>query len=78
MADFQNFAVTRQSAANVNVPTHRLEAQLTDSGTGAMLADFTGDNAVEWPSVLATLTTQQQDQIASDLAQQVLLWKAGL
>lgn len=78
MPDFNNFAVTRQDAANINVPTHKFEGKITDSTSGATLADFTGANAVLWPSVLSTLTATQQDQIATNLAQQILEMKAGL
>lgn len=78
MPDFNNFAVIRTTAANVNVPTHRFEGQLTDSSTGAVLADYTGGNALAWPGVLATLTSEQQDEIAQDLAQRIILLKAGL
>jgi hypothetical protein len=78
MPDFSNFAVTRTDAANINVPTHRFVGTLLDSGTGATLADYTGPNALAWPSVLSTLTIAQQDEIANQIAMQVMLMKAGL
>lgn len=78
MPDMQNFAVTRKAAAQINTQTHELSAQITDSATGAVLADFTGQNAPVWPAVLNSLTPDQQDQIVGQVAQEVLLMKAGL
>jgi hypothetical protein len=77
MPDLMNFAVTRQEPANVNVPTHQVSGQVIDSTTSEVLADFTGNNAQNWPGVLSTLTVDQQNQIAGQLAPQILLWKAG-
>ena len=78
MPDLQDSSVSRQGAANINVPTHQITGRLTDSSTGATLADFTGTNAITWPGVLATLTSEQQDEIAQNVANQLLFWKAGL
>jgi hypothetical protein len=78
MPDLNNFAVTRTDAANINVPTHQFAATVTDSSTGATIADFTGPNVISWPSVLATLSPVQQDQIAQQIAQKIVLIKAGL
>lgn len=78
MPDLQEFSVVRQTATNVNIPSYRISGKLTDSETGAVLADFTDANALAWPSVLSTLTVAQQDQIAGGIAQQLLSMKAGL
>lgn len=78
MADFQNVVVTSQAAANVNVPRYSVSVQVTDSTTGALLADFTGANAIQWPGVLATLTAEQRRAILEMVLTYVVRVKAGL
>lgn len=76
MPDFQNFQIQRAAPAQVNVPTHTIEVSVQEGQT--VLADFTGENAIRFPSVLATLTPEQQDEVVADLAPKLIQWKAGL
>lgn len=70
MPDLKTFTITKLANASVTVPRWTLSGQLVDSGTGAVLADFTGANTVAFPGILATLTAAQQDE----LIQMVAVW----
>lgn len=65
MPDIQNFAITRLAPASLTVPRWQLSGQVTDSKTGAVLADFTGANVVNFPGILGTLTNAQQDELVN-------------
>lgn len=75
MPDLQNFSVVRGQPANINTPTHVIEALVVEGQT--TLADFTGENAIRWPSVLSLLTQEQQDEIASGLANTLIEMRRG-
>lgn len=75
MPDLQNFSVVRGSPSNLNVPTHVIEALVVEGQT--TLADFTGENAIRWPSVLSLLTPEQQDEIAQNLANTLIDMRRG-
>jgi len=76
MPDLQEYSVLVDAAANVNVPTHTISARVIEGQD--VLADFTGDNAIHWPSVLSTLTVEQQQQIAQNNANTIIFMKAGI
>lgn len=78
MPDLQNFSITPQGAANVNVPRAVISAQLTDEHNGELLNDFTGANAINFPGVLSTLTAQQRASLVQDVAQRIILMRAGI
>ena len=78
MPDLQNFAITILGAANVNIPRAQISARLVDSQTGVLLSDFTGANALNWPGVLTTLTVAQRRYLIDQLANTILLMRAGL
>lgn len=78
MPDFQNYSVTRRSAVNVNVPRYEIQVRVTDSNTGATIADFTGANALMWPGVLSTLTAEQRDVLIDQIASMIINMKAGI
>ena len=78
MPDLQNFSITPMAAANINVPRATISAQVTDSSTGAGLADFTGVNALTFPGVLTTLTAGQRGELIDLLATKIIFMKAGL
>ena len=85
MPDLQHFSVTR-SGANVQVgpsalttaPEFVISGQLCDSTSGAVLADFTGANAIHVPAVLATLTAAQHDELLQLVFRFVLHSKLGI
>jgi hypothetical protein len=76
MPDFTDYAVTRETPANLNVPTHRLAGKIIDGAT--TLADYTGDNVLTFPSVLSTLSLEHQDLIVNMVSQRIMELKAGI
>lgn len=78
MPDLSQFSITPNGTANVNVPRAIIAAKILDSGSGAVLSDFTGVNALNFPGVLSTLTAAQRLEIAQDVANKILFMKAGL
>lgn len=79
MADLLNFAITPQSAANVNVPRATIEATVVDSSNqNVVLADFTGANALNFPGVISTLAAADRLELAQMVANWLILKKAGL
>mgnify|MGYP001575059924 FL=1 len=78
MPDLQNFSITPMAAANINVPRATISAQITDSQTGEVLADFTGGNALTFPGVLTTLTAAQRQELINLIATTIVFMKAGL
>lgn len=78
MADLQNFTITPLGNANVNVPRATISCTVTDSMTGAVIADFTGANVINWPGVISTLTAAQRRELIDLIANYLVLVKAGL
>lgn len=75
--DIQNFTKTPGGAVQVNVPKFTIECQLVDSN-GGILSDFTGANAIQFPSVLVGLTNAQYREIMDTLAPLLIKMKSGL
>ena len=80
MPDLQNFSITQLSATNVNMPRFRIECQVTDSQTGAVLVDLTGASAIVFPHDLPTLfpTAAERRDFVQDLAHILVKKKVGL
>lgn len=78
MPDLQQFSITPQASASVTVPRALIAAKVTDSQTGATLADFTGANALQFPAVIATLTAADRLELAQLVADWLIKKKAGL
>ena len=73
MPDLMNFSVTRIAAATMTVPRWTIAGQIVDSQTQqTVLQDFTGPNAVVFPTVLGNLTNGQQDTLVSHLVLELL------
>jgi hypothetical protein len=68
--DLVNFTITPLASANVNVPRATVSGQAVDSTTGALLQDFTGANAVQFPLVLASLTGAER----LELLNMIVVW----
>lgn len=77
MPDLQEFGAAPRGSANVNVPTYGIFGKLTDSSTGAVLSDFTGDNEIKFPAVLSTITTEQYQEIIDLVAQRIIQIRGG-
>lgn len=72
MPDLVQFSITRLANASLSVPRWSVAGKIVDSKTQQQtLADFTGANAIIFPTVLGNLTTAQQDdwvaQVIGDL-----------
>ena len=80
MPDLQNFSITPLSATNVSMPRFRIECQICDSQTGAVLVDLTGANGITFPHDLPTLfdTTAERREFVEQLAHILVRKKAGL
>ena len=78
MPDFQQFSVTRTTAASMTVPRWTIELKITDSQTGALLRDFTGANALSFPAILGQLTNAQQDEFVFNAVEWLIRKRAGL
>lgn len=76
MPDLQQFSVTPQSAAQVSVPRAVIAAQVVESG--AVIADFTGANAIQFPAVIKDLTAAQLAELIDIVASWLVLRRAGL
>jgi hypothetical protein len=78
MADFRNFQLTAQADASLTVARINIEATVVDSTTGAVIADFTGANAVQFAIRVPGFTAAQHRAIAEQLARDILHMKAGV
>lgn len=74
--DLLNYSVIPAPAANVNAPVHTIAGQLRDGQT--VVHDFTGENAIRWPAVLAELSVEQQAALADTVGPILINMKAGL
>lgn len=56
MPDLQEFAITPNGNGTINnFPRFTISAKITDEKTGAVLFDFTGANAIQFPADLPTI-----------------------
>jgi hypothetical protein len=80
VADIQNESVTAESVAQVTTQTYLLQADVTDSNTGAVIASFQQANgtAQNWPAVLDKLPPAWQLYFASTLWPQIAQVLAGV
>lgn len=60
------------------VPQYTITAQVRDSNTNALIADFTGVNALQWPQAAFGLTQTQLDHYIKLQANWLVLTLAGL
>lgn len=75
MADLQEFGVVRGTPGNRNTPTHIISGKVVEGQT--VLADFTGENAIVFPDVLALLTQAQQDELVGMVANTIIDMRRG-
>lgn len=79
MPDIQNKVITVLGNANVNVPRATISARVVESNPPyAVLNDFTGGNALNWPGVISTLTAAQRQELIDMLSTWLIMTKAGL
>jgi hypothetical protein len=71
MPDLQNFDVS-PLAGTVNMPRFAIECRITDSATGAVIADFTGANAIVFPNELTGWTAAERRQFVRIIARHLI------
>lgn len=79
MPDFQQVTVTPMGLiAGLTVHSFSVSLQVTDSQTGALIHDFTGVNAIQFPQCLTNMTATQRAHLMRTLANDLILMLAGL
>jgi hypothetical protein len=82
MPAFQQFSLTPIGKANLTqIPRVRIECrveEVNEQGQWVTIADFTGASALEFPTILRTLTDQQNAYIIEQIAYTVVLMQANL
>lgn len=77
MANFQEFSVTPGAAAQVTAQIFTVAVSIQEDD-GTVIADFTGANALQWPTDLAALTEEQRLQLLQVVVNDFVLMRAGL
>lgn len=77
MPDFLNFSITDLPDITATVPRFRIECEVRDSQTSALLFDFTGANALTFPGVLTTLTAPQRKSLLRGLVRRIIQMKTN-
>lgn len=66
MADLVQFSITRLANASLSVPRWQVAGKIVDSQTQqTVLQDFTGANAVIFPTILGQLSQARQDELVA-------------
>lgn len=66
MADLVQFSITRLANASLSVPRWQVAGKIVDSQTQqTVLQDFTGANAVIFPTILGQLSNARQDELVA-------------
>jgi len=77
--DLQGYSVTRTGNTITRaIPEFAIEGQVCDSRSGAVLADFSGANAIRFPQVWASLTVGQRQQLVEKIARDLVQVVTGL
>lgn len=63
MADLWNYTVTRSGTVTAKVPQITLSGQFVENNEQTVVYDFTGANAIVFPTAVANLTADQLDQL---------------
>lgn len=77
MPDIQNMSLNVLAAQNVSMPRLSIEAQITDSQTGAVLFDFTGANNIVFPQYVAQMTVADRRAFVEYIAIYLIRHKSG-
>lgn len=68
MPDLQNFSIVKINNANINSPRYTIACTVNNSNTGALIRDFTGANALTFPTVLGNLTEAERVEMIELIA----------
>ena len=77
MPDLMNLTITDLPDVTATVPRFQVSVEVHHSQTGAMLNDFSGPNAWNFPGVLLSLTSQQRKSLLRGLIHRIILMKIG-
>lgn len=77
MPDLKNLTITAGGTVTPTLQQFTVSVQVTNSQTGAVLADFTGANVLVWPNVLATLTVTQRRELIERVMWDVIRRRSG-
>jgi hypothetical protein len=73
MADLLDYQIVRGSNLSVTVPRYTVSGRIVDSGNQANVRqDFTGANALVFPTVLASLTAAELDEFITMMMNWIL------
>lgn len=79
MPDLTNYSITRSgNTIAANIPEFVISGQLVNSQSGALIADFSGANAIRFPQVWATLTVAQRQTLIEKIARDLIAVVTGL
>lgn len=79
MPDLLGFQITPLGSASVTVPRFRIECQVVKSSDQTkVLLDVTGANAIQFPAVLATLSTEDRRDLLEVIAHFLIRKAAGV
>lgn len=79
MADLMGFSVTKVGTVQATIPVVTISCTVVDSADQSkVLADFTGANAISFPTVWKTLSADEKDEFADMVADWLIRTKAGL
>lgn len=76
--DLGQFSITRTTSAQLTVPRWTIEFVVINPTTGAVTHDFTGANALVFPTVLGQLTNAQQDELVEHVVMLLIKRRAGI
>lgn len=77
MPDLQQHAVTFAGTTTLTVPHFTVAARVTNSQTGALIADLTGANAIDFVVRVQGWTQAQHQALVQQLAPLILQIAAG-
>lgn len=78
MPDLTNYKVTAQADASLTVARVNVEAKVIDDTTRAVIADFTGANAIQFAVRVPGWTAIQHRELVEEIAHWLIRKKAGL
>jgi len=77
VANFQNFSITPGSASLITAQNFTISLTVEDDA-GNVIADLTGENALQYPACLAQLTEDQRRELLGQDINQIISWIVGL
>lgn len=70
-------SIVKDGAIMIEIPKTTISAKLYDSVTNALVADFTGENALTFPVCMDQMTDYSWNSLMSDMVIRILNNKVG-